>query len=88
VPELVARAHTDQGELGSQHGHQLRGNRVVTTVVPDLQHIDIAEHPTPDGRLQNDRLTVAGQQRRELPASHEQHDARLVGRGILDLLGR
>jgi hypothetical protein len=84
----VARADADQRVLRPQRREQALGDRLVAAVVADLEHVDVAERPGVDERLEHARLGVPRQQLGEPAVAHEEHDARLVDRGRLHGLGR
>jgi hypothetical protein len=53
-------------------------------VVPDLEHIDVAQRPVGGKRLEDDLLGIARQERQEPVALDFQHHAGFVGGCILD----
>jgi hypothetical protein len=84
VPELVAGAHADDRVLRLQSRQHAIADRPLAAMMPDLEHIDVAEHAFVDEWLEHVTLGVPGQHRREPLLARDQHHARFVGRGVLD----
>jgi hypothetical protein len=84
MAELVACPNTDQPPFGPQGREHLEGHRLSAAVVPDLEYVNVAKSPVANQRVQHHRLRVPRQHRREALRFRLEHDARFVGRGILN----
>lgn len=62
MPEPIARADADHGDLRPQHGKHLGGDRATTAVMPDFEHVDIRQRSARSKLRENVALGVARQQ--------------------------
>jgi hypothetical protein len=84
MTELVSGADTDQRPLGSQRGEPLGRYRLSAAMMPDLEHVDVAQSPVSNQGIEHDGLSIPRQHRRETLGLGLQHDTCLVSSGVLD----
>lgn len=82
MAETVARAHTDECELGSQHGERLRAHGVRTAVVTELQHVDVTDDTIRDELAEDVAFRIPRQHDGRIRALDDADEARFVCRRI------
>jgi hypothetical protein len=84
MTELVSGAHADQPPFRPQRPEHTRRHRLGAAVMANLEHVDVAQSPVADQRIEHDCLRVPRQHCREALGLGLEHYARLVGRGVFD----
>jgi len=79
VTIAIARADTDQRDLGPHDRERFDRDRISTAVMPHLERVDVAEYALAHQRIQHDRLCISGKKCRVPRCRHKQDEARLVG---------
>jgi len=82
MSELVARADADQRVLGPHHGELLGCDGARTPVMPDFEHVDVAQRSLSHQWGHHVGFGVPGQQRAKPAVLHPKNHTRFIGGGV------
>lgn len=84
MPVAVAGSDAHECELRPQYAQRALRYGGLAPVMPDLEHIDVADRARLHESREHIILRISGEQRREPAGFREQDDARFVLGGVID----